>query len=300
MINKILKSVDKNSEYDKNAVLLIMLDYSQAFERQSHSLGIQSFIDNNVRLSLIPTMISFFQHRKLKVKWKDEMSKVVEVSGGGPQGGSAGILEFLSLTKGNLDFVPTDEGFKFVDDTSILEMINLLSIGLASYNSKLQVPSDTPPGLKYLPPQNLVTQNHLETFSKWTDSHQMKLNPAKSHYMVINFCTSLQFKTRLMIKDSLINQINETRLLGVILQDDLSWKANTKSVVKKAYTRMVILRKLVEFNVNTNDMLNIYILFIRSVLEQSSVVWTSSITCDEQQSLERAQKVALMIIYQEK
>ena len=90
------------------------------------------------------------------------------------------------------------------------------------------------------------------------------------------------------------------RLLGVILQDDLSWKANTKSIVKRAYTRMVILRKLVEFNVNTNDMVNIYVLFIRSVLEQSSVVWSSSVTCDEQLSLERAQKVALRIIFQEK
>ena len=41
-------------------------------------------------------------------------------------------------------------------------------------------------------------------------------------------------------------------------------------------------------------------LFIRSVLEQSSVVWSSSLTQEQSNSLERAQKVALKIIFQEK
>ena len=128
MIHKILQSVDENSQMDKNAIILTMLDYSQAFEIQSHNLGIQSFIANNVRMSLIPTLISFFQGRKLTVKWNNIFSKLVEVSGGGPQGGTAGILEHISLTKGNLDFLADDEGFKFVDDTSMLELLNLLSI----------------------------------------------------------------------------------------------------------------------------------------------------------------------------
>ena len=62
---------------------------------------------------------------------------------------------------------------------------------------------------------------------------------------------------------------------------------------------MIIPRKLVDFQVKSKDMITIYILFIRSVLEQSSVVWSSSLTQDEMQSLERAQKVALRIIYQD-
>ena len=44
MVNKILQSVDKNSASEKNSVVLTMLDWSRAFERQSHTLGIKSFI----------------------------------------------------------------------------------------------------------------------------------------------------------------------------------------------------------------------------------------------------------------
>ena len=60
---------------------------------------------------------------------------------------------------------------------------------------------------------------------------------------------------------------------------------------------MIIIRKLSEFDLNTNDMITIYVLFIRSILEQSSVVWSSSITQEELASLERCQKVALRIIF---
>ena len=75
--------------------------------------------------------------------------------------------------------------------------------------------------------------------------------------------------------------------------------ANTKSLVKRAYARMNILRKLYEFNVPHEQLVQIYILFIRSVTEQSSVVWSSSITEDESNALERTQKVALRLIFRQ-
>ena len=234
MVHNILKSVDQNTAAAKRAVILTMLDYSQAFERQSHILGVQSFIDNNVRISLIPTLISFFQNRKLAVKWKKFISSSKKVSGGGPQGGTAGILEHISLTKGNLDFLQDEEGYKFVDDTSLLEVLNLLSIGLSSFNAKLEVPSDIPPEMKYIPPENTKTQDYIEKICEWTDLHQMKLNPTKTKFMVINFCQNYQFRTRLSLKNSLLGQIHQTKLLGVIIQDNLSWEENTKSLAKRA------------------------------------------------------------------
>ena len=91
------------------------------------------------------------------------------------------------MTKGNLDFLPDDEAYKFVDDTSMLEILNLLSIGLASYNAKMQVPSDIPPESGYIHPFNTKTQENLNTLSNWTDEHEMKLNPSKTKFMIINF-----------------------------------------------------------------------------------------------------------------
>ena len=130
MLNRILTAVDRNSQKEAFAVIVTMIDWSQAFDRQSHKLGIQSFIENGVRSSLIPILISFFQNRNMKVKWKKTMSSTHTLNGGGPQGGLMGILEYLSQTNNNTDSNDPDDNFKFMDDLPILEIINLISQGI--------------------------------------------------------------------------------------------------------------------------------------------------------------------------
>ena len=62
---------------------------------------------------------------------------------------------------------------------------------------------------------------------------------------------------------------------------------------------MIILKNLFSFGVSLQDLVEIYTLYIRSVVEQSAVVWHSSLTCGEDLELERIQKVALRIILKE-
>ena len=298
LINKILTEVDKNTAKDKYAVILTMLDWSRAFEKQSHIQGVQSFIDNGVRPSLIPVLISFFKDRELIVKWKGIFSDVVKVTAGGPQGGTAGgILEYLSQTSGNLSFLPEDEAYKFVDDGNFIEVINLVTAGLASFNVKASVPSDMAVGEAFLPSSNFKTQAHLNRISKWTEDKEMQLNPLKTKYMIFNFCSSSQFSTRLTLNGNLLEQVSESCLLGVHLNDQLKWHSNTKSIIQRAYQRMAILRNLSSYSIPQRDLVHLYNLYIRSILEQSSVVWGSAITERDSNAIERAQKCALRTIY---
>ena len=70
-------------------------------------------------------------------------------------------------------------------------------------------------------------------------------------------------------------------------------------MVRKAYTRMTLLHKLYSFNVPTDDLVNIYILYIRSLVEQNVAVWNSNITQEDIEDIERVQKVAFRIILKE-
>ena len=128
----------------------------------------------------------------------------------------------------------------------------------------------------------------------------MKLNVEKSKYMIINFSKNYKVNSRLYMENKLLQQGKETRLLGVILRNDLSFKSNTEQITRNAYKRMVILHKLGKFSLPIRDLVNIYILYIRSLLEQSAVVWNSSITKGEQLDIERVQKCALRIILKDK
>ena len=53
-----------------------MVEWSQAFDRHTYTLGIKSFIENGVRPSLISILMTFFQNREITVKWKGILSKV--------------------------------------------------------------------------------------------------------------------------------------------------------------------------------------------------------------------------------
>ena len=182
---------------------------------------------------------------------------------------------------------------------SIIEIVNLISIGIASYNFKAHVASDIGIGNNYLPPGNIQSQKYIHNIEQWTDNKQMKLNIDKSKFMLINFTDNYQINTRLPMNEHLLTQVSETRLLGLLLRDDLSFKSNTAHITRKAYQRMSILHNLYKFEVPIDDLLKIYILYIRSVLEQSKVVWHSSITKGEQIEIERVQKCAIRIILKE-
>ena len=105
MIDEILRNLDRNSVYEKFAVFCTMVDWKQAFDRQCPRLGVESFIRNGVRKSLIPLLINYFQNRKIVVKWHGTLSSLRELNGGGPQGALWGILEYLSQTNNNTDFI---------------------------------------------------------------------------------------------------------------------------------------------------------------------------------------------------
>ena len=74
----------------------------------------------------------------MKVKWHGVMSAIRELKGGGPQGSTFGLWEYLSQSNDNADSVSESDRFKFVDDLTFLEIIHLLSI--ASYNVRAHVP----------------------------------------------------------------------------------------------------------------------------------------------------------------
>ena len=62
MIDRILTVLDRNNQQEKYAVMVQLVDWAQAFDRQCPKLGVESFIKNGVRKSLIPLLINYFQN----------------------------------------------------------------------------------------------------------------------------------------------------------------------------------------------------------------------------------------------
>ena len=116
MIDKILSDTDNNSVGEVNAVLATLYDWKEAFPRQCPKLGVEAFMKCGVRPSLIPLIISYLQDRTMVVRWHGETSSVRKLNGGGPQGATFGIWEYLAQSNDSADCVDPSRRFKFVDD----------------------------------------------------------------------------------------------------------------------------------------------------------------------------------------
>ena len=178
MFDRIQTYLDKNNEKEAIGVITLLIDWSQAFDRQCPELGINSFIENGVRKSIIPVLINYFQDRKMKVKWHKTFSTTRNLPGGGPQGCYLGQQEYQSQSNDSGHCVNTEDRFKFVDDMSLLEKINMLACGLSTYNFKNHVASDIAIGHNYLPGENCQSQNYLNNVQLWTEEKKMVLNKA--------------------------------------------------------------------------------------------------------------------------
>ena len=114
------------------------------------------FIDNGVR----PAQL-FSEYKKLIVKWHGCKSVPKYLNGGGPQGATICLLKYLSQSNHNADCVEEEDRYKFVDDLTILEIVNLLLVGITSFNVKYQVPNDIPAHNQYIPPGNLKSKDNM-------------------------------------------------------------------------------------------------------------------------------------------
>ena len=75
--------------------------------------------------SLIPLLIRYLSDRKMSVRLNNEVSEILTLIGGGPQGTLFGGLEYIVQSNDNSDCVDSKDRFKYIDDLSILQLIFL-------------------------------------------------------------------------------------------------------------------------------------------------------------------------------
>ena len=93
-----------------------------------------------------------------------------------------------------------------------------------------------------------------------------------------------------------LDQVHEARLLGVLLTEDLKFERNTQDICRRAFARISLLTKLKFVGVQCHDLVDVYKLFIRSLLEYCCVSWHSSLTKEQSYDIERVQRTALKVI----
>ena len=136
-------------------------------------------------------------------------------------------------------------------------------------------------------------QETLDSVSDWTDQNLMRINEKKCNFMIFS---RSEVATRLNMNNVVLDKVSEAKILGVWVTDDLSWSKNCRDISIRAFSRLSMLTKLRYVGTKIEDLVEIYILYIRSITEYCSVAYHSSLTVAQSDKLERIQKVCLRVI----
>ena len=90
------------------------------------------------------------------------------------------------------------------------------------------------PGL-VLPPDLSILQHQLDDLLAFTDANKMKINLKKTKVMTFNNSKKYDFLPQLSFPNSEpLEVIYETRLLGLTISSNFSWKAHVDDITRRA------------------------------------------------------------------
>ena len=147
MLHKWYEAADKQG----NTIRICLLDFSKAFDRLDHNILLKKLKDIEIHPVLLNWIANFLTDRQQRTRVGQFFSEWKFLNAGVPQGTKLGPLLFLIMIN---DLAVADETVKFVDDTSLWEII--------SNNSPSQLPA------------NIIS------CSEWSSVNNMKLNVSKT------------------------------------------------------------------------------------------------------------------------
>ena len=100
----------------------------------------------------------------------------------------------------------------------------------------------------------------------------------------------------LQIAGKELGLVTETELLSLIVQSNLSWDMQVNSMVGKSSRRLYMVNLLKRFGLPVEDLVYVYILYVRPVVEYATPVWHGSLTDKQSKKLESIQKRSCRII----
>lgn len=248
-----------------NTVKILAIDFSKAFDRVNHQLLINKLISFGISTQLLAVLCSFLQDRKIFCTVNNMSTSHAPIYGSVPQGAVLSPLLFNIMTD---DLRPPNENYsiiKFADDTTIVK-------GTSSHDN---------------------LHNEISYIEAWASMNNMVINPTKSQIMVVGGKNS-DSNIKYNINNQLIDIVDNLKLLGLTINNELNWKDHIKACTKKCNIQLQNLKSLSKLGLPSEDLLYLYTSTVRPTLEYCSSLLTG-LSSEENNMLEHIQKRGLYI-----
>lgn len=230
-----------------NYVEALYTDFSKAFDRVDIPLLLFKLSKLGFNDGLLKWVQSYLTGRTQRVRFEGNLSPIVNVTSGVPQGSHLGPLLFIL----------------FVNDVE--HILNFLNVSIYADDMKLFLEIAKASDI-------VIFQREIDTFNTWCTKSLLELNVKK--------CNSISFTRKHITRQENINighkiveRCSQVRDLGVILDSKLTFVDHYNNIIFKSSNVLGFIKR---FSLHFNDPYTIktlYVAYVRPLLEYCSIVW---------------------------
>ena len=247
LYDKISSAID-NQEYTVG----IFIDLSKAFDTVDHCILLEKLEHYGIRGSALNWFASYLSGRSQFVDFNGYRSSTCQIRCGVPQGSILGPLLFLIYINDICNVSKVLDFILFADDTNIF----------FSHKDELFL--------------SQTLNSELLSLSEWCKVNKLSINLKKCNFMI--------FKPRqkrrtldisVVLNNHIIAQTKEVVFLGVILDENLSWKPHILNVSRKISKSIGIIYKS-SFCLSAMSLRTLYFSLVYPYLIYCITVWGST------------------------
>ena len=258
-MDDLLKSSENNLQTD-----IIILDFAKAFDTVPHNKLICKLKSYGIEGRMLKWITSFLTERKMRVVVDGEMSSYTHVVSGVPQGTVLCPLLFLCHINDLPDNISSQVRL-FADDCLLYRPIKSRR-------------------------DHYLLQQDIHNLESWATKWGMRFN-SKKCYVLSNKSKSSHMYT---INDNILQQVQNSRYLGVTISDDFKWGTHIQSMTAKASSLLGLLKRNLKHCPSSCKKLG-YTAMVRSQLEYASIIW-SPYQLEDINRIEKVQRRAARFI----
>ena len=249
LIDKINNAVEK-----RETTLALYLDLSKAFDTIDHNILLYKLEHYGFRGIVINWFKSYLSNRTQYVYYSNCKSEKFDIICGVPQGSILGPLLFILYIN---DIVNTSNMLQFIlfaDDTATLFSDQDISSTVYLINTE------------------------LKEVTNWFKTNKLSVNARKTNVMIMGttYQTSKpENSIKVMLDNVELSCVNKTKFLGVLIDENLTWKDHIDAISKTMSRNVRMINKLKHF-VPERILLSLFYILVMPYLNYGTLAWGNS------------------------